>query len=94
MLADFSMVGNQAGGAAEKTKKLKTPTIKGGGTTPPPVGKPMTKAELQRAAIVADNRRSATLNVNVKAGIGSNPAQVGREIVQAVKAYERSSGII
>jgi hypothetical protein len=53
----------------------------------------MTAAQ-QRAAIVADNRRSATLNVNVKAGIGSNPAQVGREIVQAVKAYERSSGII
>lgn len=97
MLADFSMVGNQAGGAAsgasaatdavKKTKKITTPI-----TTPQPVGKPMTVAQQQRAAIVADNRRSATLNVNVKAGVGSNPAQVGREIVQAVKAYERSSG--
>ena len=31
-------------------------------------------------------------NINVNAGIGTNGAQVGREIVDAIKKYERASG--
>jgi len=92
MLADFSAVGNQASGAGEAAKKA-TGEVKGKpkpSPNPPPVGKPMTAAQMQ-AAIIAD-KRASTINVNVKAGVGSNPAAVGREIVQAVKAYERSSG--
>jgi len=91
MLADFSAVGNQATGAAQAVekdvKKTKTPKPV---TKAPTIDKPMTAAQMQ-AAIIAD-KRASTINVNVKAGVGSNPAAVGREIVQAVKAYERSSG--
>lgn len=91
MLADFSVVGNQATGAAKAVekdvKKTKTPKPV---TKAPTISKPMTAAQMQ-AAIIAD-KRASTINVNVKAGVGSNPAAVGKEIVQAVKAYERSSG--
>lgn len=55
------------------------------------IGAPMTGAQ-QRAAIIADNRKATTLNINVKAGIGTNPAQVGKEITQALQAYKRTSG--
>ena len=34
----------------------------------------------------------STYNINVNAGIGTNGAQVGREIVEAIRKYERSSG--
>jgi hypothetical protein len=33
-----------------------------------------------------------TYNITVNAGIGTNGAQVGREIVEAIRKYERSSG--
>jgi phage-related protein len=93
MLNDFSAVGNQAseaGKAAEAAAGGKggkpKPTL-----TPKPVGKPMTQAQMQ-AAIVADKRASANININVKAGLGSNPAAIGKEVVGAIKSYERSSG--
>jgi hypothetical protein len=34
----------------------------------------------------------STYNINVNAGIGTNGAQVGRDIVEAIRKYERSSG--
>jgi hypothetical protein len=33
-----------------------------------------------------------TINLTVNAGIGTNGTQVGREIVDAIKKYERASG--
>jgi len=33
-----------------------------------------------------------TINITVNAGVGTNGAQVGREIVDAIKKYERASG--
>jgi hypothetical protein len=33
-----------------------------------------------------------TYNITVNAGIGTNGAQVGRDIVEAIRKYERSSG--
>jgi hypothetical protein len=91
MLADFSVVGNQATDSAKAADKgKKTTKIPKPVTKAPTIAKPMTLAQ-QRAAILADNRAS-TINVNVKAGVGSNPAAVGKEIVQAIKSYERSSG--
>jgi hypothetical protein len=32
------------------------------------------------------------ITVNVNAGMGTDGAEVGREIVQAIKTYERRSG--
>ena len=34
----------------------------------------------------------ATYNITVNAGLGTNGSQVGREIVDAIKKYERASG--
>jgi hypothetical protein len=34
----------------------------------------------------------ATYNITVNAGIGTNGSQVGKEIVDAIKRFERSSG--
>jgi hypothetical protein len=34
----------------------------------------------------------ATYNITVNAGIGTSGSQVGREIVDAIKKYERASG--
>ena len=34
----------------------------------------------------------AVYNITVNAGVGTSGAQVGREIVEAIKKYERSSG--
>lgn len=33
-----------------------------------------------------------TYNINVNAGMGTNGAQVGREIVDAIKKFEKTSG--
>jgi hypothetical protein len=33
-----------------------------------------------------------TYNINVNAGMGTDGAQVGREIVDAIKRFERASG--
>jgi len=91
MLSDFSAVGNQATDSAKAVSKdVKKTNVPKPVTKAPTISKPMTAAQMQ-AAIIAD-KRASTINVNVKAGVGSNPAAVGREIVQAVKAYERSSG--
>jgi hypothetical protein len=38
------------------------------------------------------NTSSATFNINVNAGIGTDGAQVGREIVDAIRRFERASG--
>jgi phage-related protein len=38
------------------------------------------------------NSGGATYNITVNAGLGTNGAEVGREIVAAIKRYERSSG--
>jgi len=38
------------------------------------------------------NTSSATYNINVNAGIGTDGAQVGREIVDAIRRFERASG--
>ena len=35
---------------------------------------------------------SAVYNINVTAGVGTNGAQVGQQIVEAIKKYERTSG--
>jgi TP901 family phage tail tape measure protein len=47
-------------------------------------------------AVVPLSGRNAAMgtvyNINVNAGIGTNGAQVGREIVDAIKRYERTSG--
>jgi len=91
MLSDFSAVGNQATDSAKAVSKdVKKTNVPKPVTKAPTISKPMTAAQMQ-AAIIAD-KRASTINVNVKAGVGSNPAAVGKEIVQAVKAYERSSG--
>jgi hypothetical protein len=91
MLDDFSAVGNQASDSAKAVSKdVKKTNVPKPVTKAPTISKPMTAAQMQ-AAIIAD-KRASTINVNVKAGVGSNPAAVGKEIVQAVKAYERSSG--
>jgi hypothetical protein len=37
---------------------------------------------------------SKTYNITVNAGLGTNGSQVGREIVDAIKRYERTSGPI
>ena len=37
-------------------------------------------------------KSGATYNINVNAGMGANGAQIGKEIVDAIKRYERSSG--
>jgi hypothetical protein len=34
----------------------------------------------------------STYNINVNAGIGTDGAVVGRQIVDAIRKYERSSG--
>jgi phage-related minor tail protein len=34
----------------------------------------------------------AVYNINVNAGVGTNGAQVGSQIVEAIKKYERTSG--
>jgi hypothetical protein len=34
----------------------------------------------------------ATYNINVSAGMGADGAVIGREIVDAIKRYERTSG--
>jgi hypothetical protein len=34
----------------------------------------------------------STYNITVNAGIGTNGAQVGRDIVEAIRKYERTSG--
>jgi hypothetical protein len=38
------------------------------------------------------NQMGNTINITVNAGIGTSGAQVGREIVDAIKKYERTSG--
>lgn len=38
------------------------------------------------------SKLGTTINITVNAGIGTNGAQVGREIVDAIKKYERTSG--
>ena len=38
------------------------------------------------------NRMGATYNVTVNAGMGADGAQIGKQIVDAIKRYERSSG--
>jgi len=46
-------------------------------------------------SITPNNRMAdskSTINITVNAGLGTNGAQVGREIVDAIKRYERSSG--
>jgi polyhydroxyalkanoate synthesis regulator phasin len=48
-------------------------------------------------AVVPLNRNNTpmgttTYNINVNAGMGSDGAQIGREIVDAIKRYERTSG--
>jgi hypothetical protein len=47
-------------------------------------------------SIISNNRLSSSggsnINITVNAGIGANGAQIGREIVDAIKKYERTSG--
>ena len=47
-------------------------------------------------AVIPLNRNNAptgnTYNINVNAGMGTNGAQVGREIVDAIKRFEKASG--
>jgi len=38
------------------------------------------------------SKSSSNINITVNAGIGANGAQIGREIVDAIKKYERTSG--
>jgi hypothetical protein len=38
------------------------------------------------------NKMGTTININVNAGIGTDGAQVGREIVDAIRRFERASG--
>jgi hypothetical protein len=38
------------------------------------------------------NRMGNTYNITVNAGMGTNGAQLGAEIVSAIKRYERTSG--
>jgi len=47
-------------------------------------------------AVVPLNRKNTptgnTYNINVNAGMGTNGAQVGKEIVDAIKRFEKASG--
>lgn len=45
-------------------------------------------------AVIPLNRAGAgtTININVNAGMGSNGNQIGQQIVEAIRRYERSSG--
>ena len=38
------------------------------------------------------NKTGGTYNITVNAGMGANGTQIGKEIVDAIKRYERSSG--
>jgi hypothetical protein len=35
---------------------------------------------------------STTVNINVNAGMGADGAEVGRQVVEAIRKYERRSG--
>lgn len=54
-------------------------------------GKPEAVIPLDRLDSMMSGN-GATVNITVNAGIGTNGAQVGAEIVSAIKTYERSSG--
>jgi len=40
------------------------------------------------------NTSGTTINLNVNAGMGANGAEVGRQVVDALKAYERRNGAV
>jgi len=45
-------------------------------------------------SIIPNNKMGggARINITVNAGMGANGAQIGQEIVSAIKRYERTSG--
>jgi hypothetical protein len=45
-----------------------------------------------RDALGMNEQRGATYNITVNAGMGTNGAEVGREIVEAIKVFERRNG--
>jgi hypothetical protein len=49
---------------------------------------PLTGANSARGAM------GTTINITVNAGIGTSGSQVGQQIVDAIKKYERTSGAV
>jgi phage-related minor tail protein len=71
-----------------------TPFAKGGIVTSPMLG---LVGEAGPEAIIPLSRSGnsgigATINLTVNAGMGTQGAEVGRQIVEAIRSYERSSG--
>lgn len=56
-------------------------------------GQPEAVIPLDRLGdMVGGNGNAANINITVNAGLGANGAQIGAEIVSAIKRYERTSG--
>lgn len=52
----------------------------------------MSGAIIPNGAMASGNNNVSNFSITVNAGIGTNGAQVGRDIVEAIRKYERSSG--
>jgi ribosomal protein L12E/L44/L45/RPP1/RPP2 len=81
--------------------KFKVPGLATGGIVmPSPGGSLVNVAEAGQAEAIIPLDKMATMgiggggtfNITVNAGVGANGAQIGTEIVNAIKAYERSNG--
>ena len=80
--------------------KVKIPRLAEGGVVmPSPGGSIVNVAEAgQPEAIIPLNKMGSlggggsTYNITINAGAGANGATIGTEIVNAIKAYERSNG--
>jgi hypothetical protein len=56
-------------------------------------GQPEAVIPLNKMGQMGNNKPQNVYNINVNGGVGSG-ATIGRSIVEAIKAYERSSGAV
>jgi hypothetical protein len=81
-----------SGGMAALPKPLQTALDKGT-LTSAQAGQLMGIIGNSQAITAPSNKAGgATVNITVNAGMGTNGSQVGREIVDAIRKYERTSG--
>jgi hypothetical protein len=86
-------------GSINRDGNVLTPFAKGGivtGPTPALVGEagPEAIIPLDRFDDVVGKRGGATVNIVVNAGMGTDGAGVGEQIVNAIRRYERTSGAV
>jgi phage-related minor tail protein len=86
-------------GSINRDGNVLTPFAKGGivtGPTPALVGEagPEAIIPLDRFDDVVGKRGGATVNIVVNAGMGTDGAAVGEQIVNAIRRYERTSGAV